>query len=266
MKKWFLILNTCYISGIVIWLISICFSISWQIDFAWNFVGNKIVNLFLMAISGIVMIFISSKLLSKYFEGKKLAPLLLGCFNLIYSISIIIEAFGNIAHYGLLNTGIERLIYVLINYALVFFFLFLQEIFSGSIKREKHAASQNFFIILSSLGFFLIAISVFPEIPTIVDTLGLVILLFLFMIVNIWQIRSSSLLIKKTDEERIKKGLRMIAISGVMYISILVMIGIKSATEEESLYVIFDILVPVLVLCTSIVTYMGIIMPSRKQS
>ncbi|MFX0102048.1 MAG: hypothetical protein ACFFCS_20955 [Candidatus Hodarchaeota archaeon] len=265
-KKYFIIINLLFIIAIPIWWFSLAAVMNFDIGFKFGphddlELGNVYSNLIFFGSAGVVLIIIGIHLLSKYNKNKKDSALILGTYNLILGCAACYESIRKFIDFTRkFDTAREDLTFVLMSWAVIFFFLFLQEILRGNFKFENHRVTHtSFIIIMVTVNFFVMLWPFYYEFEVIkyigVATLGITV-----VVLSIWQIRSALRLRKKSSEKVVKQGLAMIALSGVFYIVAVITLALIEVDP------IFDMIVPMVILVLAIVTYMGYVFPSKKRT
>ncbi|MHA1683644.1 MAG: hypothetical protein ACTSUE_22080 [Promethearchaeota archaeon] len=266
MNRSYTIINLAYLIFIPTWILLTLAQVDFDPGFTWSpqmdiFVSIEftILNMLLLFISAAAMSAIGTILLKKYKKTKKNAPLLLGMFNIILGGGLVWEGIRKYTTFvdPLTRYMAESIIFIAIMWSMLFLFLFLQEIFSKNSSFKNHRVSHSIFIsiVITSTIFFI----GLPDLIPLEISLYLAFSAMISIIIplGIWQTQACFKLKKKTDEKRIKTGLSMIGYSAIIYLMITASIALKK------LFFPLDLLLSVLILLLSGVTFMGYIYPSR---
>ena len=142
---------------------------------------------------------------------------------------------------------------------MIFYYLFLQDVFTGTYSREKHKRTHVIFgALLVATQFFFVGLPGLVD-PAITDVLAYIPMMVLIVSLGIWQLRVASKLKKKTSEKRARIGISMIGNSAIFYLLIIVVVGLKKA------WFYLDLGLSILLFLWSIVTYMGYVYPSMQK-
>nr|MDO8113545.1 hypothetical protein [Candidatus Sigynarchaeota archaeon] len=260
-RRYYLTINIMYLITIPVWLLIAASFTGFDTGLTWSLSGNAISNsLFLFASSAILLI-IGFALLRKFMGNKKDSALLLSTYNLLYGSSSFLEGLGNYMDFHpALNQSVENLTFILVSWAVIFFFLFLQDVFTSSFSNEKHLRSHVFFGIMIVLGDVLLILDGLGFGMNIFSYSGYAIFAIALIILCVWQMVAAFKLVKKSSEQKVRVGLVMIGLSGLLYIFVVVAIALKAIVSGID-YI--DVIIPILVFTASIVTYMGYVYPSR---
>ncbi|MHA1684316.1 MAG: hypothetical protein ACTSUE_25490 [Promethearchaeota archaeon] len=263
MNKLIFSINSIIIAGIISWFTIIMVLIGGNPEFAWELGFDRAVKFTFLMVSALILGLIGLKLFFKYRQGHRLSTFYLGSYNLIYCVGSVFEAMGNLMNFGyLLNDATDTIVYIMMMWAVIFFFLFLQEIFSGTSTIQEQKKMRILFMVFSIVSLLFLFSS--PFTARLFSAIGTGIMVILFLLVYTWQISAASKLVKKADDDVMKAGLKMIALSGVIFIALILMVIVKSFVSNPVIEKMLDIGIPVAVLVSAIVTYMGYIYPSRK--
>ena len=249
-----------YLVSIPTWLILQAAGMNFDLEFMWENSPNAFLNSPFLFVSSAILLIIGIVLLKKYFKNKKDSALLLACYNIIYGFSSFLEGVGNFYAYGSRYDQVsENLIFILVAWAVVFFFLFLQEIFTGSFAYKDHKLTHKIFLSLLVAGVILTMMVLPSRDLDIIHQLGVGILAITLIILSIWQMKAAFHLVKRADEPNVKRGLQMIGISGLCLIAVIVLIVLKMLVE------FVDPLIPIFVFSASIFSYLGYVQPSKAK-
>ncbi|MBD3186967.1 hypothetical protein GF325_09085 [Candidatus Bathyarchaeota archaeon] len=230
---------------------------------------NEVFNFVFYAIAAGVLLVIGTLLFKKYRSNHKPAALLLSTYNFLLAIASGYESMRKfILFHDRFDAAREVLTFIVMSCAIIYFFLFMQEIFTGSFKFDDHRKTHAIFFSAIIIGDIFLALWPFVftgkeaasfDISELPKYIGFGFIGVTIIVLCLWQVRAAFLLVKKSDNTRVQTGLKMMGLSAIAHLSIIASIIIK----EE--LVIFDAILPILVFTASILTYMGYVYPSRKE-
>lgn len=266
-RKYFIIINVVFAIALPAFIISKAAGVEWQVGFSWEpqimdyGYAFVIANLIILIAAGVILIMIGAALLKRHKENQKESPLLLGMFNIVIGGGFIFDGIRKHTSFASdsFRNGIEGIVFIALSWALIFFYLFLQDIFSGDFSWKRHSKSHVFYIavIATSLVFFH---GMHPYVDLELTTIiGFVLQLLVIIPLGAWQLRASYKLAGKTQDKASRQGIIMIGLSAIFYLSILAIVALKKVLFT------LDIIMSALVLGLSIVTYLGYMHPSRAK-
>nr|MDO8116378.1 hypothetical protein [Candidatus Sigynarchaeota archaeon] len=265
-KRFFWMVNAIFITLLPAWLIIKAATLGFDLGFSWApqpdlFVSYEFtyLNMAILFTSAFWMAIIGLMLLKRYRERKKDMPLLLAMFNLVLAGGFAWDGIRKYTTYNdIYRNAVEAIVFVCLAWALVFFFLFLQDVFTGSYAFKDHKrADITCIILISTSVFFFLG---WPDLmPLVVSTyMAYAVILAIIVPLGAWQIRTAFRLAKKTEDQRSRIGISMIGYSAIFYLAIIAIIAFKK------LFFPLDLLLSIFILALSVATYMGFIYPSRK--
>ena len=268
MKRYVLVINVIYIVLIPIWVLLLGALYNFNIGFSWGpqpelFVSESftILNMVFLFLSAVTLLGIGILLLSRYIKRRKDALLLLGMANIIISFGLF---FDGVRKYMTITVWpyrnmVEIMALFVIAWGMIFYYLFLQEIFNGNHDFKAHRRSHIIYITLTiATNLFFIG---FPELvdPFITNIFAYIPMLILIIALGSWQISAAMRLVKKTNDKRARIGIIMIGYSAIFYLAIIAVVGLKKIIFE------LDVLLSILLFAWSVVNYIGFIYPSKKK-
>ncbi|MEX2680206.1 MAG: hypothetical protein Q6373_001280 [Candidatus Sigynarchaeota archaeon] len=262
-RRYYICINLIFLAIIPSWLVALASQTRFDVDARWILSENALPNSLFLLASAVVLYLIGFALLRKFVTNNKDSALLLASYNILYGTSSLFEAAGNYLEFARnFNQALENVVFVMIAWAMLFFLLFLQEIFTGSFSSRKHKISHAVIALLVGIGVASMILDSLYIIPGVFNYFGFALLGVTMIILCTWLLVAASKLVRKTGERNARIGLLMIGLSGAFLIAVVLCIALKALTQLPAL----DALIPVLVFSASIITYMGYVHPSRVQS
>lgn len=266
-RAYFKIINLVYGIAIPAWLLICAGALEFDVGFKWKLSENVIPNVTFLSIAIAIETIVFIRLFSRFKKHGKDSALLLASFNALVITQNLLETFGNFTGFHeIFGQANENLIFILVGWSLIFFLLFVQDIFTGGFSFKKHKHTHLIFssIIVVLTGFLMVSpfMPAYPSLEVIMN-IGFGLMGALIITLAIWLLIATNKLAKKAGDQVTRIGLRMIGSSGVLYIAILISVGLKSLAESIS--TVLDIITPILIMATSIVTYLGYVFPSKKR-
>lgn len=260
------LVNVIFLVLIPAWLLAKAASLGFETGFSWapqpeTFVSVEftVANMVMLFVSSAVLVFIGITLLARHLKNRKDTPYFLGMFNVILGAGLGYDGIRKVMAFTdeVFRNAIEALTFMFLAWSIVFFFLFLQDILTGSTSFQEHKQVQLAFTVLvaCSVFFFMGWPAMLPVVASTFVAYGFLIAIIIPL--GWWQIRSGWKLVKKTSEPRARLGLSMITFSAVFYLAIIATIAFKK------LFFPLDLLLSILLLALSVATYMGYVYPSR---
>nr|MDO8087271.1 hypothetical protein [Candidatus Sigynarchaeum springense] len=267
-RKYYWIINMIYVILIPAWLVLKAASLGFDVGFSWQMEADMlekvsvefvVINSILLLSASVVLFVIGLHLVGKFLSNKKDAPLLLATMNIVLAGGF---AWDGIRKYTTFSSEVyrnagEAVIFVFLSWVIFMLLLFLQEIFTGTLKFEDHVRSQTIFTVLNACAvFFFMG---WPALmPVLVSTyIAYCLLIAVIIPLGIWQFRATYSLVKRTTDKLSRRGLAMIGYSAIFYLSALGTVAFKK------LYFPLDLLLSILLLGMSVMMYLGFIRPSK---
>lgn len=272
--KFYHIINFCYIIAIPTWWFALSASMGFETGFEFGQrdefnLDNEFWNLAFFFLAAVVLTIIGLVLIKKYSKNRKSSALYLGTYNLVFAVASGYEAMRKFILFNeQFDAAREVTTFVLISWALIYYMLFMQEIFRGNSKFENHKKSQGALLLLVIASDFILFLYPFIftgkkaadwDIGELPKYIAFGILGVTVIILSVWQIRASFRLVQRSKDPDTRIGITMIGVSAIVYLAVIASIILKESV------VIFDAVLPLLVFVVSITTYLGYVYPSRKQ-
>ncbi|MBN2153337.1 MAG: hypothetical protein JW839_17925 [Candidatus Lokiarchaeota archaeon] len=262
-RRYYLAINLLFLAIVPSWLVVAASTTGFDVGARWSMSDNAVSNSVFLLASTFVLFLIGSILLKKFSTNGKDSALLLASYNILYGTGSLLEAAGNYLDFArVFNQALENLVFVIVSWTMLFFFLFLQDIFTGSFSSKQHKSSHVAMASLVAIGAASMVFDSFYLIPSVFNYVGFGLLGVTMITLCTWLLVAASKLVKKTGERNARIGLMMIGLSGGILIAVILCIALKALINVPAL----DALIPVFVFSASIVTYMGYVYPSRARS
>ncbi|HME53793.1 MAG TPA: hypothetical protein VKM55_16315 [Candidatus Lokiarchaeia archaeon] len=260
-RLYFLSINLIFATLIGIWYTLSLFVSNFQPAIKWAPDPNIVATIFII-IACVIIFFVTIRLIKKFLETKKDSTLLLATFNITLSLSLIFELIRHLFTFisvHVISSFVYGIIFLFLAWGFLFFLLFLQDIFTGTFSFKKHKITDIIFLGLIGFGisgFILDSFNLVSQSYTIPSfaALGITILLFC-----LWEVIGASRLIKKVKNDKTARiGLIMIALSGLVFIALVVAILVN-------IYIDLSIFIRILMATATLLLYMGYVYPSRQK-
>ncbi|MEX2681781.1 MAG: hypothetical protein Q6373_009275 [Candidatus Sigynarchaeota archaeon] len=267
-RRYYWIINVMYIVLFPTWLLLKAASLGFDVGFSWQMEADMlakvpaefvVINSILLFSAAAVLLIIGLSLLGKFLSNKKDTPLLLATMNIVLAGGLTWDGIRKYTTFTseVFRNAVEAVIFIFLSWTIIMLFLFLQEIFTGTLKFKDHAISQTIFAVLNACAVFF-----FMGWPALMPVLVSTYVAYFFMIAIIiplgtWQFRATYALVKRTTDKWAKRGLSMIGYSAIFYLSALGTVAFKKV------YFPLDLLLSILLLCMSVMMYFGFVRPSK---